>query len=235
MHEPEAVVPDHPVLVVAYDDKSRALLAASPEPFGLRAVPCASFSDAENYARSGSCRGIMVDLATMVKAKDVERIIAHTLTEIYPTLRVKSMGSMLIPMIMAGDAQQDKSLNAFFTNTCAKFRPRKLRCNKRKEICLPTYIGAERGFTVNISWSGAFIADMNPERFSLGQEVTVTFLVGPVLQPSVEVNVVRIQDWGERRPPGIGVQFQQMDQELEESLSALLKSDQDKDRARRVS
>lgn len=138
---------------------------------------------------------------------------------------------MLVPMAMAGDAKQDKSLNDFITKTCAGFSPRRLRSSKRKDICIPTYIGAVRGFTLNISWSGVFIADMNPERFSVGEEITVAL---PDFGLVVEVTVARIQSWGQHRPPGIGAEFKQMGQELESNLFALLKIDKDKDRDRLV-
>jgi hypothetical protein len=232
MISPEISQQDHPVLVVSYDDKSRAAIAASPVPFGVSAISCSTFVEAQDLALAGRYRGIMVDLATMIKAKDVEKIIAHTLTNIYPTMRVKAMGPMLIPMIMAGDAKQDKSLKDYFTKTCAEFRPRSLRTQKRKELCLPTYIGEQRGFTGNISWGGAFIVDMNPERFALGQQVGVRFLTAPGEEFAAQFTVVRIQAWGQRRSPGIGLRFTTMHEELESNLSALLRTDKDKDRDR---
>ena len=221
-----------PVLAVAYDEKSRAALAASTAAFGVQSVACASFLEAESYALTGDCRGILVDLATMIRAKDEERVVAHSLTGIYPTLRVKTMGAMLIPMIMAGDAKQDGSLKEFLNKSCLQFTPRRLRQNKRKAICIPTHIGHERGFTVNVSWSGAFIADTTPERFGVGERISVKFLVAPAVELATEVLIVRIQQWGEYRTPGIGVQFLDLDQQLEASLLAWLKTDKDKGRDR---
>lgn len=231
MFNPETPQKEHTIVVIAYDDKARAALAASLGPFGVHAVPCSTFCEAEGYALSGLCRGVLVDLATMIKAKGEERIVAYTLTGFFPTLRVKTMGSMLVPMAMAGDAKQDKSLNDFLTKTCTEFAPRSLRSNRRKDICIPTYTGAERGFTLTISWSGVFIADMNPERFTVGEEITVAF---PDFGLDVEVIVARVQGWGQHRPPGIGVKFKRMCPELESNLFALLRSDKDKDRDRLV-
>jgi Tfp pilus assembly protein PilZ len=226
---PEIVQQDYQVLVVAYDEKSLAVLAASPVQFGVTATHCSSFAQAQEYALTGSYRGLLADLTTMVKAKDDEKLIAHTLSGIYPTLRVKSMGSMLIPMIMAGDAKQDKNLSDFFTKTCAGFVPRRLRAHKRKDICLPVRIGAECCYTVNLSWNGAFIADPNPERYALGQEITVSIVVEHDADLLLNVIVVRVQPWGERRPPGIGVQFQEVDQAQKDCLFSILRSDRDTD------
>lgn len=232
MNPTEADRQNCPVLVVAHDDRSRAAIVASSRSLGRQTLPCACFSEAQDAALAGPCGAILVDLATMIKAKDAEKIIAHTMTEIYPTLRVKSMGPLLIPMIMAGDARQDRSLSDFFSKTCASFAPRKLRSHRRKEICVPTSIGSGRGFTVNLSWSGVFIVDMNPERFRVGQEVSVRFLAPPEPEFSAALTVVRLQRWGERHPPGIGMQFKEADQDLEQSLSTLLKSDRDTDHDR---
>jgi hypothetical protein len=226
---PDTIQQDHPVLVIAYDENSRATIVAGASRSGVYAIACASFVEAQAHALSGRCRGILVDLVTMIKAKDAEKVIAHTLSGLYPTLRVKSMGSMLIPMIMAGDAKQDKSLNDFFAKTCASFTPRKLRSAKRKEICIPTCIGTERGFTLNFSWSGVFIVDVNPERFAVGQQVSVRFLASPDSDFSAELTVVRLQPWGERHTPGIGMQFNLVDQGLEANLFNLLRSDKDND------
>jgi hypothetical protein len=228
----ETSKPDAPVLVVAYDDKARAAMAASMAPFGVAALPCATFQEAEDLAREGCFRGILVDLATMIKAKDVEKIIAHTLTGIYPTLRIRCMGGMLIPMIMAGDAQQDKSVSDFATKTCAGFAPRRLRLHKRKEICLPVLIGDERLITLNLSWTGAFLIDMHPERFAPGQELTVRFLTTPNQDFAVGATVVRVQSWGMRRHPGIGLEFKPVGPEIEKELFALLRSDKESERDR---
>lgn len=220
------------ILVVAYDDNARATLAASLEPFGAHPVPCSTFCEAEAFARTGPYRGVLVDLATMIKAKAEEKIVAYTLTGFYPTLRVKTMGRMLVPMAMAGDAKQDKSLNDFLAKSCAEFTPRPLRAFRRKDVCVPTSIGDARGFTLNISWSGVFVVDMDPERFSVGEDMTVTF---PECGLDVQVVVARIQGWGEHRPPGIGLKFGLMCRELENYLQSLLKSDKENDRDRLVS
>lgn len=231
MFTPETAHLDHPILVIAYDDTACITLAASLEPYGVRAEPCSTFCEAERFALSTPYQGILVDLVSIIKAKAEEKVVAYTLTRFYPTLRVKTMGTMLVPMAMAGDVKQDKSLNDFLTRTCAQFKPRRLRSNKRKTICVPTYIGAERGFTLNISWSGLFIADMNPERFSVGEEIRVSIRDFGL---EVEVVVVRVQEWGQHRPPGIGVKFKHISQELEDNLIALLRCDKDRDHDRQV-
>lgn len=229
--------PDHDgpaVLAIAYDDQSRAALAANPAAYGSCAVPCASFKEAQEHALVRCFNGILVDLVTMVKAKDEEKLIAHTLTELYPTLRVKSMGNMLIPMIMPGNAKQDSNLKDFFSKTCAAFTARPLRRHRRREIAIPVLVGEERGATLNLSWGGAFILTMHPERYRAGEGIGLTLMPGHEVGVAAEAVVVRVQPWGERRLPGIGVAFGELTEELHEALFALLRVPKDEDRDKLV-
>ena len=222
---------DCPVLVIAYDEKVRAVLVQSLAPFSLRVESCASFCEAESIALQVPCTGVLVDLTAMIKAKSEEKIVAYTLASFFPTLRVRAMGPMIVPMTMSGEARQEKSLHDFLSMGCAGFTPRRLRRHKRRAICLPTFLGEHRGFTLNISWGGAFIADMNPERFSLGDRLELCL---PDFGISIEVVVARIQLWGEHRPPGIGVEFATVSPELEVNLGELLHSSKDSDHDRQI-
>jgi hypothetical protein len=220
-----------PVLVIAYDDAVRGVLVKNLAPLGTPVLACATFCEAENRALAEPCRGVLVDLTSIVKAKSEEKLVAYTLTRFYPTLRVRAMGPMIIPMMMAGDAKQDKNLNDFVSKTCAGTPPRKLRRHKRKNVCLPTCIEGVRGFTLDLSWGGAFIVDMNPERFAVGNRLLVNFADGEL---DVEVRVARVQHWGEKRPPGIGVEFTTQSQEVEKFLYSFLHSNPETDRDRLI-
>lgn len=229
MHTPETRHSEYPILVVSYDEKSRKSLTASVLPYDVPVAACSTFCEAEDLALQGLYRGILVDLATMIKAKSEEKIVAYTLAGFYPTLRVKTVGTMLIPMSMAGETKQDKNLNDFITKTCAQFTPRRLRAFKRKDVSLSTTINMERGFTLNVSWSGMFVADMYPEKYSIGDELTVTL---PEFDKHIEVVVARTQSWGQRRPAGIGVKYKFLSQDMECSLFSVLRSDKNKERDR---
>ena len=142
----------YPVLVIAYDDQVRSVIVNNLTRFGTESVACSSFCEAEKFALTHPCRAVLVDLSTMIKAKAEEKVVSYALTTYYPTLRVRAMGQMIIPMVMPGDAQQDKSLSDFVSKTCAGKSPRRLRNRKRKPICMPVYLGASRGVTLNVSW-----------------------------------------------------------------------------------
>jgi Tfp pilus assembly protein PilZ len=110
-----------------------------------------------------------------------------------------------------------------------------LRAHKRKELFVPTLIqsvkGEMRGTTLNISWEGMFIIDMNPEQYSVEKELTVWI---PDFELDTEVCVVWVNPWGQRKAPGIGVKFISYDEKLEQALLSLLRSNRCSDRDRLV-
>lgn len=229
---------NYPIIVIAYDDNIRKSLGNSLAPFGVASVPCATFCDAENRMLSGLYQGIVVDLTSMIKAKGEEKVVACSLTGFYPTLRVKALGAMVVPMAMSGDARQDKSLGDFLNKTASGFTPRKLRSHRRREMHVPVVIHARAGeqdgirsCTQNLSWGGMFLIEMNPERFSVDQVLTVSI---PDFELKLEVDVVWINPWRQRKAPGLGVKFKNIDDQLEQALAGLLRSDRNHDRDRLV-
>lgn len=222
-----------PVLVISYSDDTRAAVAASLAQYGVSSVPCATFGEAEEFALQSVFSGVIVDIPSIVRARNEEKTIAYTLAGFFPTLRVRAMGSMLVPMTMPGEAKQDRSLGDFLTKTCAAFRSRKLRSHRRHDNCLPIVMSRsgieERSFTLNISWSGAFVVDTQPERFSIGEEIDLLF---PEFELTTRVTVRWIQPWGGRRVPGIGVLFRQEDEKLDAELSKLFQNGRESDRDR---
>lgn len=226
---------DHPILIVSVNDDTRTALAASLAPFDVELVLCSSFLEAEDLALNGMYCGILVDLPSIVKAKGEEKIVACSLTGFFPTLRVRVMGSMLIPMTMPGAAKQENSVGDFINRACKNFFPRQLRSHHRHAIGISVatrFAGSEtRAFTLDICWGGAFIVDFNPERFSIGDELTV-FIQEPGCE--VQAKVCWKQSWGLRHAPGIGVHFQNLNECLSEFLLRLLKHAKDHDRDRLV-
>lgn len=226
-------LPQEPILVIAYNDASRSIMAKEVAQNGLSAVTCSTFAEAEELALQGSYCGLLIDLPAIVKAKGEEKIIACTLASFFPTLRVRVIGVMLIPMTLAGDARQDNSLKEFLEKSCTRFTPRRLRMHRRRQLCLPTLLmldnQKQRGCTLDISWGGAFVSNDYPEQFSIGNQYDLTFHGAEV---TVRVTVRWIRLWGERHIPGIGVSFDTVDQGLAQVLHTLLKSDPELDRDR---
>ena len=231
--EPDMALPLYPILVVSYVDETRAALAATLTNNGVTAVSCATFCEAENLALEGLYGGMLIDLPSIIKSKGEEKMVAYTLTNFFPTLRVRAMGSMLVPMTMPGSAKQDRSLADFLSVTCPSFVPRALRAFRRHPVCLPTILhcnGAEyRGFTKDLSWGGTFIVDVFSERFADEAGVSVTF---PDCGFTLDASIRWTKPWGHRFAPGIGISFGELDETVITAFSGLLRTSREFDRDR---
>lgn len=229
-------LPLHPILVISYSDDTRASLTATLENSNVTSVACSTFCEAENLALQGLYSGILVDLPSIIKSKGEEKIVAYTLVNFFPTLRVRAMGSVLVPMTMPGSAKQDKNLSDFLNVTCTSFNPRSLRTHRRHNVCVSTLMhhnGTEyRSFTMDLSWGGAFIVDMLPESFPIGEEVGVQFVEFGF---EVLCTIRSMKPWGQRSASGIGVSFNALDETAESALAGLLKTRKEFDRDRLMS
>lgn len=227
--------PHHPIIAIAYNEETRHAFVEALQASGAQAVAAASFYDAETLALHGSYSGLLVDLPSIVKAKGDEKVVACSLTSFFPTLRVRAVGKVLVPMTMPGSARQDNSLNDFLLKSCTGFEPRRLRRHRRRDICLATLLHApsshERGFTLNLSWSGAFVLNTAPERFNVGDTLNIYL---PETELLVPVTVRWLRPWGERKLSGLGVSFNLIDEPLANALTLVLKSEPENDRDRLV-
>lgn len=226
--------PLYPILVVSYIDEVRAALTEISGRAGAAIVPCKTFCEAENLALTGLYSGLLLDLPSIIKSKGEEKIVAYTLANFFPTLRVRTIGGMLVPMSMPGSAKQDKSLDDFLHKTCVEFVPKQLREFRRHPVCLSTLTSygnqESRGFTLNISWGGIFIVDLQAERFTVGDPVTILI---PEFSVQVPAEVRRIMPWGVlRHAPGIGLRLGSMDESVIAAFSGVLKTSREFDRDR---
>lgn len=229
-------LPPHPILVVSYIDETRAALTDFLDKAGAAAVPCASFCEAEDIAITGFYSGMLVDLPSIIKSKGEEKVVAYTLANFFPTLRVRTVGFILVPMVAPGSAKQEKSLDDFLHKSCFASPPKRLREFRRHQVCLSTlitYNGLEtRGFTLNISWGGAFIVDVQAEKFSVGDQVSILL---PEFGCHIPAEVCRIKPWSViRHPPGIGLRFSDLGETGAAVITGVTGSRRESDRDRLV-
>ncbi len=226
---------NHPILVISYNDDIRKALLDNLLRSGATGVGCASFLEAEDIARESVYNGILVDLQSIIKTKGDEKLIACSLTGFYPTLRVRALGGMLVPMAMPGDAKQDSSVIDFLNKSCSNYTPRRLRLHRRRDIVLSAFITSDtsetRLVTLNMSWGGAFFVDAYPDKYEVGQNLQITL---PEFECSTNVSVRWVRPWGVRKVPGVGVSFDMMDGGLESILAGLMQRDRNNDRDRMI-
>jgi len=222
---------NYPILVVSYSDDTRAALAELLSRCNASSVACSSFCQAEELALQGLYSGLVTDVLSIVKSKGEEKTVAYTLANFFPTLRVRTPGSVVLEATgNPQSAKQDKSLSNFLSKSCPAFTPRTLRAFRRHSTCLSTIVvqnGEEyRGFTLNLAWGGAFVADISPEKYSGQSDIIVRL---PEFGLDIEATIRWVKPWGERSAPGIGISFNRLDQPFESVLAGLLKSQKEFD------
>ena len=134
----------------------------------------------------------------------------------------------------SGSAKQNKSLDDFLKVTCAAYTPKHLREFRRHPACLSTlltYKGHElRGFTLDISWGGTFIVDLQAERFNVGDQMQILI---PEFGCHIPAEVRRINPWGIlRQAPGIGLRFSSLDETVESVTAGITGTRKEFDRDR---
>jgi len=209
-------------LVISTDDKTRASIVKAAARAGGVVLPCLTFAEAERHALEEPVSGIVVDIITMLKAKDDEKIIARTLNTIFPFLRVRAHHDMAIVPLQITQMRmpEQAGLDAFFTWAASNFVARGLRAYKRMSINIPAMVGASCCYTADISWGGAFIVDVEAgKRFAVGDKVTVSF---PDIGAELPAVVLRVRPWGGRQVPGIAVQFLGITDENHRRLGTVL-------------
>lgn len=224
-----------PVLVISYNADTRKALLDDLQRNGMTGVPCKSFLAAEDVAREGVFNGILVDLNSIIKAKGDEKVVACSLTGFYPTVRVRAIGKTLVPMGMPEDAGQGNGISDFLVKSCFSFIPRRLRLHCRHDIVVSavssSHAPGARLFTLNISWGGAFVVDTQPEKYAIGQELQFEL---PEFEHSFFASVCWVRPWGERKIPGVGVAFREVDERMDQILATLLHRGRDEDRDRMI-
>lgn len=220
-------------LVISFDDKTRASIVRAASQTGAIVLACSTFAEAESHALEELVSGVVVDIITMLKAKDGDKVIAHTLNALFPFLRVRAHGKAIVPMQMAQmRVSQLTGLDAFFTWAASDFTARRLRASKRMSVCLPAMVGTSCGYTADLSWGGAFIVDAEAgKRFSAGDTVTVSF---SDLGAEIPAVVLRVRPWGGRQVPGIAVQFLEISDENQRRMATVLPNCKHTDRDRLV-
>jgi|GEM_PF-666552 len=226
------------ILTVSYDDNVRGTMVRALTDEGGIPAPCSSFVEAETLALTHLYSGMLVDLTSIIKAKGEDKIVATSLQNTFPMLRVKVLGPMLIPMVMSGTAAQEKSLKAFLANACATFTPRRLRAFRRHNYNTPIMIRLPDGseimsFSLDVSWGGIFAVVTGPTEIHVGEEVTVRM---PALDIGIKAAVVRVKQWGEHKViPGFGLRWHTpLSPEAENALLLALHSAKEFDRDRMI-
>jgi PilZ domain-containing protein len=188
-------------VVVALDEKTRDFLAVSLKALQMEAVSLASLGELRATLRTVSVCGILLELATAIKAVEQDKKDTSELFELYPFAKFKLVDN---EVRMLGHTLPG------FVDKCRQFQPRSIRTDIREARYLAVYLSSDATFkdpekvvTANISRSGCFL--YSAREWVFGSRVWLKFLGDEAV---VCGTVCSSRPWGNNRVlPSIGIRL----------------------------
>lgn len=220
------------VLIVANAQEARHGYQEALQRLGVSFDVAASFDEVLQLGVHGSYNGMLIDILTLVRSSQEQKLIAYDCINLYPSLRVKwdskkrQMNLGLLEQSFTADTEG--ALRYFLEQKCRAFPARSLRRHQRNNVCLHVLLGKRRDFpddegvrtfTVNLSRGGAFVHTMHP--FTRGDVAWLRFH-DFADQTAVQLSVSWILPWGAGRCiPGIGTSFQDLSENQAREIAAV--------------
>jgi hypothetical protein len=200
--------------------------------YGVNLIHALSISELYKKFPGAVVAGFVVEVHRMVKSTETEKVLLHTMTEIFPSVKTNwNSEEGFRALYNDSDKSGEENLRAFLRD-CRNFKPRPLRKKRRHEkkfnvLFWPLQASqqtVQRAFTVDVSSGGLFVATCDPP-----QEGTVVSVVLREVAPRpFKVMVKWNLQWGiAMRIPGFGGGFVDMDDDLAEKLEKALQGKND--------
>ncbi len=164
------------------------------------------------------CSGIILDVKCLMRTNEHHKGLLYEFIDAFPTLRVNSApdGNSFVPL---GDS------DAFVTKTCAAFKPRSVRKNRRMHVALPLLLSREQDpemrnavktCSIDLSEKGMFIFSTDEWRID---ESAWIQLIDVRDSTPIRARVRWVLPWGTGlRFPGIGIIFDAITPEQHDEL-----------------
>jgi hypothetical protein len=172
--------------------------------------------------------GVIVDLQTVMKASDTEKIWLAVIEGIFLSIRANWNPEAGFRILYRNVSKSSEENQIAFIEDCRNFKPRTLRKDNRQEIHFnvlfwsmqETDKEAQRAYTLNVSPGGLFVCACYPS--PQGSSVWVQL---QELDPQpIKVLVTRSLAWGEvMRIPGFGGSFSGLEPAVIVKLEKALK------------
>lgn len=204
------------MLLVVRDQRTRDRFVAELAALGAACDVAGTSQELLAATRHTRYNGVLFDLPTVVRARDLDRRLLQSLTEIYPSARLRFDPATNAVYTLGADAGPGSSDGlSVFVAACRDFLPRGLRRGERVSAHLPAILwrtapngdgsGGEKSSTVNISCLGCFV--FTTAAWTVGDPAWVTF--PDVMPDAVPARAAWYEPWGARRcMPGLGLAFQ---------------------------
>lgn len=204
-------------IVVAADLELRNLYQKKVLELGVECVAVNSLYDLFETLKLTSYHGLLIDLATLVKADRNEKAMCHEMLRLFPTLRVRwDEESQQIRCLLYGHTSQvGMTLQIFIEEYCRKFEGRRIRRYKRMHLHYNTLLSkdeefteqaVERSTTLDISEGGCAL--LTNQEWALDDTVWLRFIEFEDQTP-IRAKIRRWTRWGTPMTiPSIGVCFE---------------------------
>lgn len=201
------------------------------EQLGVELFVVRSIAELAGVLAEEPCNGLLLDVPTMVRATENEKVLAHDLCQVYPSLRLRwdPRSKAVRPLHFGQSAGGSSALEQFLYGECAAFQARTTRINSRISAHFNLLIAGtsdlvaehgERSVTLNVSAGGCFVVSMEP--LPNGTEIWVSFRDLADQHP-VRCEVRWVQEWGKTlKAPGMGLRFLSMDQQQVAEIGRLV-------------
>jgi len=172
--------------------------------------------------------GLLIDLATLVKANKAEKTLCHEILRLYPTLRLKwDESSEQLRCLLYGNITNTRmSLETFIDEHCRPFEARRIRSDKRVKLHYNALISkddkfqrldVERSTTLDISIGGCSL--LTNQQWELSETVWLRFVEFEDQTP-VQAKICRWTCWGTpMKIPSIGVCFESLTESQTEQIN----------------
>lgn len=215
-------------IVVAADPHLRDLYSQQIKGLGVDCDAVASLHDLFETLKENPYNGLLIDLATLVKANPLEKSQCHELLRLFPTLRLRwdEATQQLLCLLYGSRTSEGMSLQVFIDDYCRPFSARRIRKHKRMKLHYNVLLSrdenfsagqVERSTTLDISLGGCAL--ITGQEWEMEERVWLRFLEFED-QSAVCARVCRWTPWGkEMRIPCIGVCFEDLRKAQQEQIS----------------
>lgn len=215
-------------IAVATDPKLRDLYQQQAEALGVDCDVASSLHELFETLKETAYNGLLIDLATLVKANPLEKSQCHELLRLFPTLRLRwdEANQQLLCLLYGSRTSEGMSLQVFIDDYCRPFTARRIRKHKRMKLHYNVLLSrdenfsegaVERSTTLNISLGGCAL--ITGQDWEAEEKVWLRFLEFED-QSTICARVCRWTPWGtEMRIPCIGVCFEDLRKAQQEQIS----------------
>ena len=219
------------LLLVAKEGPAREAYLEAFETEEVTVDTISSLADLYDVLKQSAYNGIMVDVPTIVKATNEEKVVVNELLEMFPVVRLNwdARHNKVRPLFYGRPTADTYTVRDFIDNECNRFEARIARVTPRHPIHLNVLLfkegrgvnrSPERSITQDISESGCFaIAFEDWRDVSSAWIIFQDFKDRTPIQAEVKWQI----HWGDqKRIPGLGLAFVRMSDAQREEIRQCL-------------